>query len=634
MNESAAKVLDSYLDTETLPVPHAILITGKWGSGKTYFLQNTYEPERQRRMNFERRHHVPFLFVSLFGARSASDVELRIYKAACPGEAVAGAIAGTVALGVGEFFRVKDTAKGVVDKFGKKAIKRLNDYVFVLDDLERVERDAFGEILGLVNSLVADHSKRVILVADEDRLKEIHSDSQWNEQNEKVVGRRASVDPDFDGVIKSLVRSVVDEPTRKLIIEHSGQLVRIAQNSKSPNLRSFSWAIHNAAKISACLIADKDIPKSHVTRTLMVVFATTLWMRSNGLTLQALSCLPKLQLNLAARSIGRNKDAALEPDMAKAKDFFDAFPELDLDSPPVEYIHIHRFENSGVVNGDELRTWVKSQFGFGVEYQEPSWRRLWHSHERPREETRVALAQFKEELATRRYTELGTILHCAGLAIRLSKNGDNELNGDAGVVQFFKSYIDDVAQNGSLQKLPADPFDISFDSHAGLGFVSRESNEFEDILDYLRTAAKEVFDLEHRSRAEELLREAEGGNPEALLVLLRNDEPQISRRPVLSRIPVERLAIFMTRDIPELHAGTQLLSYRYYHSRKGDPLLEELPWARELYQSVLAKLEQWDEPDRSLAISSFQGRIRHYDQEKPDELRIACDQPGEQDTAG
>ena len=119
---------------------------GKW---KTHFLEKIYEPRRKDELSKRRLYHTPFLFVSLFGANSAPDVEMRIYKAACPAEAVAGSIAGTLALGIGEFFRVKDTAKTAVEKIAKKATKRLQDFVFVFDDLERVEPKAFGEVMGL-----------------------------------------------------------------------------------------------------------------------------------------------------------------------------------------------------------------------------------------------------------------------------------------------------------------------------------------------------------------------------------------------------------------------------------------------------------------------------------------------------
>ncbi len=61
MNEHATKVLNAYLDADTLSVPH-VFIEGRWG-GKTYFLQNVYEPARIKRMNAAGRHHTPFLFV-------------------------------------------------------------------------------------------------------------------------------------------------------------------------------------------------------------------------------------------------------------------------------------------------------------------------------------------------------------------------------------------------------------------------------------------------------------------------------------------------------------------------------------------------------------------------------------------
>ncbi|WP_245296686.1 hypothetical protein [Rhizobium bangladeshense] len=72
---------------------------------------------------------------------------MRIYKTASPGEAVAGGIAGTIAIGIGEIFRLKDATTTPLEKFGENAIERLRDYVFVVDDLERVERQAFGEVM-------------------------------------------------------------------------------------------------------------------------------------------------------------------------------------------------------------------------------------------------------------------------------------------------------------------------------------------------------------------------------------------------------------------------------------------------------------------------------------------------------
>jgi hypothetical protein len=39
---------------------------------------------------------------------------------------------------------------------------RFTSFVFVFDDLERVEPNALGEVMGLVNSLISEHGRRVI----------------------------------------------------------------------------------------------------------------------------------------------------------------------------------------------------------------------------------------------------------------------------------------------------------------------------------------------------------------------------------------------------------------------------------------------------------------------------------------
>lgn len=631
MNEHATQVLDAYLDANKLAVPHAVLIEGRWGSGKTHFLEKVYEPSRIQRMHAERRRHVPFLFVSLFGATSASDVEMRIYKTANPGEAIAGSLAGTFALGIGEFFRVKDTTKGVVDRLGKKAIKRLNEYVFVFDDLERVEKAAFGEVMGLVNALIAEHGRRVLLVTDEDKLKELVGDTIWKDQNEKIVGRRARIEADLESLMQTSIRELAKGPAKTLFTEVAGDLLEVARASKVENLRNLSWAMHNATAFVNCLISDNEIPVSHVVWTMKVVLATTLWLRSNLLDNETLKHIPGLSTTLAFRSVSRsNQDAPLDPQLTKAKAFSDAFGFLDVDAPPVDYAFITAFEKSGVLEDSEVNTWIKSHFGFGRKYSEASWRRLWHSHERPIAETEQALADLKDELARRVHTRLGPILHAVGLALRHWAVNDHRLTNNEDVVAFFKRYIDDVANQGLLEKSEPDQFFSTLDSYGGLGFSSNDTDEFQQILQYIRTRSREIAAAELRKRAEIILDEAEAGDLEALFRLVRSDEYQLSTNPILKDIPVNRVAELMARDVPALHAGSKMLAYRYHRARNGDPLLEEIHWARGVYAAVVEKLNQWEEPHRSMALKSMASLIGHYEQGKqPDDMIIPPEEAAE-----
>lgn len=612
-NEHATAVIDAYLEADVHPVPHAILVEGPWGSGKTYFLEKIYEPDRQTKAKARRFYKTPFLFVSLFGVKTAADVEKRMHRAASPGEVAIGKTVGTLISGVLESLKIKDATKTTFDAIEKRAARRHVDYILVFDDLERVEKGAFGEIMGLVNSLVTTGERRVILVGDEAKLLEIHKDANWDEQNEKIVGRRARIEADVESVVRRSVEEVSDGPTKSFMTERVDVLIDLAGRSHVENLRNLSWAIVNGARFVRSLLTDPEIPADHVARTMLVVVATTLWYRSKKLSKEALGKLPSLSMTLAVLSMDRHDQREEEdPKTTAAKQFSEAFADLAVESPPLEYGRIVDFEASGILNDAEFTTWTKSQFGFGEGRSEPSWRRLWHSYERPMADTDKAVEELKEELAKRVHTKRGQILHAAGLAIKHGRAGDTRLTNGAEVVSFFKSYVDDLVANGSLETNYLDPLPIEYESAAGLGFNSKDTPEFEEIYRYLTAKEADVGKVDLENRADEIVKEAEAGDLDALHKLnMMNDD--LSRNPVLLRIDVDRMANLIASDVPALNVGSRLLAYRYHHGRHGEPLMTEIPWARKVYEAVIAKVDQWPEPYRSMSKETTQGLIRHYE---------------------
>lgn len=155
-----------------------------------------------------------------------------------------------------------------------------------------------------------------------------------------------------------------------------------------------------------------------------------------------------------------------------------------------------------------------------------------------------------------------------------------------------------------------------------MGYSSAGSPDFQEIFQYLSQQQEEVTKVALRDRVEAILREAEAGNPEVLFKLIQNDEPELSRNPVLMDIPVDRMTNLFARDSVTLGVGSKLLAYRYGHTHQGSPLLQEVPWSREVYTALMARLEEWKDPHRTLAKNSLTGIIKHYDQERPPEARI------------
>jgi hypothetical protein len=146
-----------------------------------------------------------------------------------------------------------------------------------------------------------------------------------------------------------------------------------------------------------------------------------------------------------------------------------------------------------------------------------------------------------------------------------------------------------------------------------LGFSSNETPEFQEVANHLAGRQAEMLRVDQKNRADEIVREAEAGNLGALHKLnVMNDE--LSRNPVLADIDVDRMATLIAKDVPSLNVGAKLLAYRYHHARRGELLLTEIPWARQVYGAVLQKMAEWPEHHRSMATETLQGLIRHYEQ--------------------
>lgn len=160
----------------------AIMLTGGWGTGKSYYIRNVLE-----RFLKENGKHCCAI-VSLYGLKNTSEISKRIYfelrTIGSPKKNEAKSTAGAAATVV-----AKTILNGLTSKIGfdigsirdedlEKVYSSidLSDVLVVFEDLERSGIDII-EILGYVNSLVEQDGAKVMLVANENEILKYH-DSQ------------------------------------------------------------------------------------------------------------------------------------------------------------------------------------------------------------------------------------------------------------------------------------------------------------------------------------------------------------------------------------------------------------------------------------------------------------------------
>ena len=219
MNNQIFDFLNEYAK---LPSPqYAVLLRGKWGCGKTYFVKNwlaEFDKSNKLPAN-ENSIELKPIYVSLFGMREISDIKSAIDRCvnpffySKPGKIlkIAGRIASKIIfkteLDIDEDGKGETSFSGALDSLtifendNKDEVKGVKFIIF--DDLERCQIP-MKQLLGFINYFVEHCDCHVVVVGEEKYLndKTLHDLLEFKE---KIVGREFEILPDIEAAIKLFV---------------------------------------------------------------------------------------------------------------------------------------------------------------------------------------------------------------------------------------------------------------------------------------------------------------------------------------------------------------------------------------------------------------------------------------------
>lgn len=268
----------------------AIMLTGGWGTGKSYYIHNFLEPFLKEPQNGKHRCAI----VSLYGLKNTSEISKRIYfelrTIGSPKKNEAKSTAGAAATVV-----AKTILNGLTSKIGfdigsikdedlEKVYSSidLSDTLVVFEDLERSTIDII-EILGYVNSLVEQDGAKVLLVANEDEISKFcnsQPDEDGNTQKipdektkmylrakEKTISDIIIFESDIQNAIKNIISSFNNEVLNRFKSrDNVSEIDNIMLEQKNYNLRSFRCACQKAVDIFEKL----KITENYILKTIFM----------------------------------------------------------------------------------------------------------------------------------------------------------------------------------------------------------------------------------------------------------------------------------------------------------------------------------------------------------------------------
>lgn len=247
MNE-LNKTIETYLKHET---NHAVLITGDWGIGKTFYFENTLRPQINNTLIHSKGDKkYKTIRISLFGVKSIEDINKRILLESYP---ILKKKATNIVVGLGKVVLsgvlpivTKTDLSNIFDDSGLKYedFNKLSDLVICFDDFERKSEELkIIDLVGYINSLVENGNTKTIILIAENKLINEEEIKAYRLFKEKIIGVTINFNQDLSSQFKNIVSfKKINSSYHKILLNKENYITKIFQ-SNSKNLRTLIFVL-------------------------------------------------------------------------------------------------------------------------------------------------------------------------------------------------------------------------------------------------------------------------------------------------------------------------------------------------------------------------------------------------------
>ena len=464
INQHINEFLDYYLNLNE--PQYAVLLSGKWGSGKTFFIDD-FINDRKKKNNV--------VNISLFGLKTKEEIHKKLIFRL---------------FGLDNYHNVKIIIKAIgfaLNKFlGTKLIDMSMEWalrqegnqnaIFIFDDLERAGIELL-ELHGYINELTETHKQKVILLADEDKLKE---DEKYIHFKEKIIGKTFGIEQDFETAFKAFTDELKN--AKEILSSNQSIIKAVFDTANYQNLRSLRQTMldfdHLFEKFEQKF-------KDHIelmSEIIQIFFAFSLEIKSNSLDITTLASLSELRVE---RMHLNEKNDSVETEIEKVYRKYDF---INFDSLLFSNaLWIELFSTYFITSQQITESLNKSRYFFREQKEE--WVMLWHYMWIEEDEFQTALNQTLLKLENNEYLEPTVIMHVLGIFLELIDKKIYSRKKDQ-VVDDIKKYVDlNIKELEGIYTL--NDYELNGD-YTYYGYRSEESDEFKEIKDYLLQQADNV----------------------------------------------------------------------------------------------------------------------------------------------
>lgn len=288
-NETIQSIV-SYLNMET---SGALMLSGEWGCGKTYFIKNKLFPYLVKETTINP------IIVSLFGIENKKELPQRILSAFFDKKS------GSITKAVNKIVKGLEAISFVQDFVDTKEllynsdifIKLLpQDLLICFDDFERKSVNITSDdLFGFINELVENNNFKIIVIANEEKIETINYKEKVIE---KTLGFEPSISEVFNDFVKSknniLFTKYIDESeiVNKFLninLEYKNETKFPCLDREFRNLRTLKFILNHFNEVFNEVVSEieelDEITKKKLDNIWCFVFAVSTEFKLNKLTI-------------------------------------------------------------------------------------------------------------------------------------------------------------------------------------------------------------------------------------------------------------------------------------------------------------------------------------------------------------
>jgi hypothetical protein len=579
MNNHIIKYLDYYTSLDISP-GYAVMLRGKWGSGKTWFIKEYISSKRKKE----------FLYVSLYGVTSYTEIEYAFFQQLHPILASKGMkLAGKILKGL-----IKTTIKVDLDGDGKEDgnvssgipdinlpdyMKNVDSKIIVFDDLERCSI-AIPNIMGYINQFVENYGLKVIILANEIEILKLDESENIKDNaksyltiKEKLIGKSFDITTDFDAAINDFIEQTKNTKSKKLLKDKKHLLKDIFTIAGYNNLRHLRQSILDFERFYEFLPESSKKKEELINDIIGLFFAISFEIKKGKITEDDLK-----QLFYIDYFSKKKDDEKTEAQIIREK-----YSVFGLYHHPINEGLWTDFFKNGTLAKESLKESIENSIYFQQE-NTPNWLKLWHYYDLDDESFEKLFKAVYSEFEHLKIENKYVLIQVTCLLISLSETNLIP-NKKKDIIEIAKKNIQNLKEKGGLKVLKNEEFP-SDHSH-GLGYKGLEIPETIEFLKYFGEEINNTKFEDYPSLAKELLeRLSESIELFSQYITLSNSEKNIYYDvPILkftsAKEFTEVVLKLKNKDMKQLG---WILEKRYQYPEFNLKIKDELDWLKEVYE--------------------------------------------------